>query len=201
MEDDWCPLQETKAAPLSFRQPKPCHKPQLLTVNKLTLFCKKGGKCKLSSCFQQNTKSQILPHSSSLRKKISHPTQILQCECVLSKKEVVEQWARRICYPNSGIPLKSPPCSPARVPAAVSSPWPGHLRPKGTGVSAAAERGSSDTAALHGHTLLRQRNNPTATTYQSVYEDFSSFFTLMESIYISQLLKQVHHGYGNMCRC
>lgn len=46
--------------------------------------------------------------------------------------------------------------------------------------------------------MLRHWNNLGFPTYKSIYEDFSSFFTLMESINISQLLQQVNHSYGNM---
>lgn len=47
--------------------------------------------------------------------------------------------------------------------------------------------------------VFSQENHVELTTHQSIDEDFSSFFTLMESIYIGQFLKQVYHSYGNMC--
>lgn len=35
-------------------------------------------------------------------------------------------------------------------------------------------------------------------TYQSIDENFCPFFTLVEGIYVCQLLKQINHGYGHM---
>ena len=46
------------------------------------------------------------------------------------------------------------------------------------------------------------RHNPTQpevrATYQGVDENFCSFFTLVEGVYVCQLLEEIDHSYGHM---
>lgn len=178
----------------------PCHKLQFI-VSELRLPFSTGEKGNANKAPVFNgtlSKSQILLLCSpSLHQKISQPTQILQYDSVPSKKEVVQQCANGATThsPNSSISSKT-----AIVVSGPEQASPGYLHhaagSKDT-QSCRKQGGSVFTAGLR--QMLRHWNNLGFLTYKSVYEDFGSFFTLMESINISQLLQQVNHSYGNMC--
>lgn len=197
------PLQEIRAAPLSFSQPEPCHKLQLLTVNRAHPVLQEGRKMQIELLFStEHYVTNITSFSLPAQKKSPILHKFCDVSMFLPKKkwpnngqeEPVPQTlafsTKHHCVPQHTSSLQQ--VAPGPATSALRAP--GQARPQSTAVWTL-------TVVLHGHALLRHRNNPAATTYQSVYEDFSSFFTLMESIYISQLLKQVHHSYGNMCRC
>lgn len=139
----------------------------------------------------------LLLHSPSLHQKISQPTQILQYECVPSKNEVVQQCGNGATThsPNSSISSKK-----AIVVSGSEQASPGCLHHDVGSKDTQSCRKQSGSVFIAGlRQMLRYWNNLRFPTYKSIYEDFSSFFTLMESINISQLLQQVDHSYGNMC--